>query len=81
MPYYSPGWGCVKSRSSSDFARTKVHLEHPKALYILTNDLKMTFLHSPSQLSAVSPNLAPGWGGKHYPIYIPSKVLLLAKSK
>ena len=35
--------GCVKSRSSSDFARTKVHLEHPKALYILPNDLKMTF--------------------------------------
>ena len=35
-------WGCIKSPSSSDFARTKVHLEHPKALYILPNDLKMT---------------------------------------
>ena len=39
------------------------------------------FVTQDSQLSAVSPNLAPGWGGKHYPIYIPSKVLLLAKSK
>ena len=40
---YRQHWGCVKSLSSSDFARTKVHLEPPKALYILPNDLKMTF--------------------------------------